>query len=280
MRIRRVCLVLVLSGCAGKVPSGPGAGLHNPEILNSVLWTQTAAEYRSLTVQSYALAREKLDQAMADPSWTAALEQSGEFSTLPPAIILDLDETVLDNSYYEARRIVYGGDFIRKTWNEWCREENATAVPGALEFTRYAAEKGVTIFYVTNRRHEVEEETRRNLEALGFPLEQDMDTLYTLAERPEWEGSDKAPRRREVASRFRVLLLIGDNLGDFLSGVRVSVDERAALSEEYSDYWGTRWIVLPNPQYGSWEGALFGDDYSLPEEERLRLKFEALKLRQ
>jgi len=134
------------------------------------------------------------------------------------------------------------------------------------------------VFYVTNRRRVVEEATRRNLEALGFPLDPESDTIYTRAERPEWEDSDKAPRRREVASRYRILLLIGDNLGDFLSGVRVSAEERAALSEKHSTFWGTRWIVLPNPQYGSWEGALFGQDYSLPAEERQRLKVEALKL--
>ncbi len=272
---RRYWILLILAGCTSEVPP---SSRRTHELLNSVLWTQTAVEFRGLAVQSYGRAKSMLDGALADPAWTAALEQSGDFSELPPAVILDVDETVLDNSYYEARRIVNGGEFIDETWNEWCREENATPVPGALDFTRYAAGKGVAVFYVTNRRHVVEEETRRNLEALGFPLDPDSDTIYTRAERPEWEGSDKAPRRREVASRYRILLLIGDNMGDFLSGVRVSVEERASLAEKHATYWGTRWIVLPNPQYGSWEGALFGNDYAQPAEDRQRLKYEALKM--
>jgi acid phosphatase len=220
-----------------------------------------------------------LDRALGDPSWTAALEQTGDFADLPPAVVLDVDETVLDNSFYEARLIMQGLEYTTDTWNEWCNEAAATPVPGALEFTRYAAGKGVKVFYVTNRRHVVEEATRRNLQELGFPLDSEEDTLQTRGEKRAWEGPDKRPRRRDIGSRYRILLLIGDNLGDFVSGAEVSIAERNALAERYSDYWGTRWIVLPNPQYGSWEGALFEYEFGLTREEKLRRKIEALQKR-
>ena len=247
------------------------------ELLNSVLWTQTAAEFQVLARQSYLTAQEALDQALNDTSWTAALEQEGRYDMRPPAVILDVDETVLDNSPYEVRLILRGAAFSTDTWHEWCKEARATAIPGALEFTRYAARKGVTVFYVTNRRHEVEEATRKNLEMLGFPLDPKRDTLLTRGERPEWDTSDKTPRRKEVASRHRVLLLVGDNMGDFVPIERASVEERAQLVDKYSDYWGARWIMLPNPQYGSWEGALFGFEYGLSDEEKLRIKYEKLQ---
>jgi 5'-nucleotidase (lipoprotein e(P4) family) len=148
-----------------------------------------------------------------------------------------------------------------------------------LAFTRYAAERGVTVFYVTNRSHTVEESTRRNLEKLGFPLDAGRDTLLTRGEREDWKDSDKAARRAEIASQFRILLLVGDNLGDFLTGEMASLAERAALAAKHQQNWGTRWIMLPNPQYGSWEGAIFGFDYGLTYEERLRMKYKALKTR-
>ena len=247
------------------------------ELLNSVLWTQSAAEFQVLARQSYLRAQEALDQALDDPSWTAALEQEGRYDMRPPAVILDVDETVLDNSPYEVRLILREAAFSTDTWHEWCKEAGATAIPGALEFTRYAARKGVTVFYVTNRRHEVEEATRKNLEMLGFPLDPKRDTLLTRGERPEWDTSDKTPRRKEIASRHRVLLLVGDNMGDFVPIEGASVEERAQLVDRYSDYWGARWIMLPNPQYGSWEGALYKFEYGLSDDEKLRIKYEWLK---
>lgn len=278
-----LALVLILSGCiagdSSEEPvSDPAASRRTHEALQAVLWTQTAVEYRVLALQSYRRAQTMLDEALSDRSWTAALEQSGDFLELPPAVILDVDETVLDNSPHQARLILQTEAFNQEMWHEWCREVRATPIPGALEFTRYAADKGVTVFYVTNRRHVVEEVTRENLEALGFPVDQGgEDTLLTRGEREAWEVSDKSPRRTEVASRYRILLLVGDNLGDFVSGVRVSLAERDALAEKHRAYWGTRWIMLPNPQYGSWEGAVIDFDYSSSDEERLRRKFDALK---
>ncbi|HXV64637.1 MAG TPA: 5'-nucleotidase, lipoprotein e(P4) family [Vicinamibacteria bacterium] len=265
-----LCLPSLFSflSCAGKQLA------H--ENLNAVLWVQTSVEYRALALQSYLDAKRALDDALANPDWSAATEQAGDFSSLPPAVVLDIDETVLDNSPYQARLMLGGRNFEETTWQAWCREMRATAVPGALDFTRYASSQGVTIFYVTNRRKAVEEATVDNLRAIGFPLAEDRDVILTRGENG-WDASDKTARREHVASRYRVLLLIGDNLGDFVEIPGGSPEARETVYERYQDYWGTRWIVLPNPQYGSWESALFDSDFSLTDEERLKRKRQGLR---
>jgi acid phosphatase len=151
-------------------------------------------------------------------------------------------------------------------------------VPGALGFTRHAAERGVAVFYVTNRRSAVEDATRANLRALGFPLDGSVDTVLTRGEN-DWDGSDKTARRDRVGESYRVLLLVGDNLEDFVNVGPLSLEARESVVERYREYWGDRWFVLPNPQYGSWEGALFGFDYALSERQELDRKRGRLRTR-
>jgi acid phosphatase len=267
------------------VPVGPVVvDADANENLHAVLWTQTAAEYRALALQTYAAARDVLDDAVADPTWTAMPEQleMGEYEDLPPAVVLDVDETVLDNAAYQARLIEDDATYDRETWSAWVAEEAAPAVPGALAFTRAADSLGVAVIYLTNRRGPDEAATRNNLAALGFPIRDDVDAVLTRGDltrtgEPEFDTGEKGPRREFVAERFRVLQLFGDNLGDFLSDVETTVEARDALASPYADWWGERWFMLPNPQYGSWEGALFDYEYSLSREERLRRKAEWLE---
>lgn len=268
-------LVLIASGCASRsapVATGPTpapaatpapapaattppATVSPDDQLNAVLWTQTSVEYRASALQAYATARAQLDRALVDPSWSAAVEQQGrDTAGLPSAIILDADETVLDNSPFQARLIVDGGTYNEEIWAKWTAERAAGAVPGAVAFTQYARQQGVTVFYVTNRDAPLEADTRANMAALGFPLDEARDTVLTRKERPEW-ASDKTSRRELVAREFRILLLVGDDLGDFLPN-RGTVAERDARVAPYEAWWGTKWIVLPNPMYGSWESAL------------------------
>jgi 5'-nucleotidase (lipoprotein e(P4) family) len=273
-------LLLCAPGCAKRAPAAspasPPVGAH--EDLDAVLWIQTAVEYRALARQTYRLAAGQLDAALADPTWTAALEQEGDPSALPPAVIVDVDETVLSNSAHTVRDIFDGTEFNEQSWGTWVEEARAPAVPGAVEFAQQARSKGVTIFYVTNRRAVLEEATRRNLAALGFPVDATRDTVLSVGERPEWASSDKTARRRFVAAEFRVLLLVGDDFGDFVPA-RSSLEERAALDGQYQARWGRQWIVLPNPVYGSWEGATFGFEYGRSHAEKLRLKRERLDQR-
>lgn len=246
------------------------------EGLNPTLWVQTSVEYRGLASQAYLLAREALDEALADPSWTAALEQTEAYSELPAAVILDIDETVLDNSYYQARLTIEGMPYAPPSWDEWVQESAAPPVPGAVAFCQYAASRGVTVFFVTNRGAHLEEATRANLEHYDFPFQEGVDTLLLRGERPGWGSSDKGSRRTEVAAGYRILLLIGDNMGDFVSAAHGTVAERQAFAEQHASWFGTRWITLPNPQYGSWEGAVLDFDFSQSLQQQRRVKIDAL----
>jgi 5'-nucleotidase (lipoprotein e(P4) family) len=244
------------------------------ELLDSVLWVQTSMEHDAAYLQAYRMARLMLDRAREDKTWTAALEQRAGYERLPPAVILDIDETILDNSPEEAETAKNGSR--PDLWEEWVKQERAAALPGALEFTRYAAQNHVEVIFVTNRAASSKDATRRNLARLGFPLQHGAESIYCRGEKPEW-GADKGSRRQEIASRYRILLLIGDDLGDFISGVRVSPDDRKRLVATYSDRWGERWIVLPNPMYGSWETSLYGNNGELSRTEQLRRKQEYLR---
>jgi acid phosphatase len=242
------------------------------ELINATLWAQTALEHHALALQTFRQARSILDRALKDRKWTAATEQTGSFGKLPPAVIVDIDETIVDNSAYEARRIYADDDFELKSWTEWVKEVRSTALPGALEFARYARSRGVTMFYVTNRESDVEESTIRNLQALGFTA--DKATVMCKGEESGWT-SDKSSRRKEVASHHRILLLMGDDYGDFMSGARQSVTQRQAAAQPFESNWGEKWLVLPNAMYGSWEGALYNFE-SVPRRQRLEQKWKAI----
>lgn len=268
-----VLATVVLAGCASQPGPAPP---RQHEKLNAVLWSQTAVEHDAVVRQSFQLARIQVEKALADKTWTAAVEQEGDFARLPPAVILDADETVLDNSISEGRAISRNLNFDEKLWREWINEARATALPGAAGFIRYLHEKKIAVFFITNRLAEEEAATRRNLQAVGFPVEESFDNVLCNGEKPEWT-SDKTTRRRAVAASHRILLLLGDDFNDFVSGVRTGLEERRKVDAQHSERWGTRWIMLPNPMYGSWEAAAYGAKRGLSEAERLAAKHAALK---
>ena len=262
-----VCLVSVPGRAAESVPQN--------DLLNAEVWMQTAIEYRANCLTVYALARIRLDQALADKSWTA-VDQTGSYRDLPPAVILDLDETAIDNSPYEAGLVVNGADFDPKTWDSWTRAEQARAIPGAVEFTKYADSKGAKVFYVTNRTADQKDATKHNLQALGFPVGGNVDTLLMQKDRPEWVGAAKGARITYVARDYRVLLLFGDQFGDFSDKYNGSVAERDKAFEEMKAHFGHDWIVLANPAYGSWESAPYGHNFKLLDDEKRARKLGVL----
>ncbi len=288
MKVRRTGVVawffsgvfVLCASCAAQKPvATTGAGVAPPTAdlwanpgFQSTLWVQTAAEYRAAAESAYNVARAALEAGRSRPGGSAALEQTGDATALPPAVILDVDETVLDNSPYQAwmireRKLSY----TPESWAAWVGRAEAQPVPGALEFTRYAARSGVAVFYVTNRDRSEEAATRVNLEKMGFPVTSEVDAVLTRGERPEW-GSDKTSRRALVAASHRLVLLVGDDFGDFVSIEGLSPQQRAELVQTHRGRWGRDWIILPNPMYGSWERALHGHRRDLPEREVMKLK--------
>lgn len=268
-----------LSACAApqKASPPPASAPAQVEGTLSLLWTQTSVEFAAVTRAAFGQAAAALPGLVADPAAFAAVEQTAA-AELPPAVVLDLDETVLDNSAYQVWLIKTGQSYSSATWAAWCDAGEATLIPGALEFLLGAVAQGVTPLYISNRDASCEAATRRNLEALGVPIvEADgVDAVLLKKEQPTW-GSDKGTRRIEVAKRFRIVMLVGDNFGDFLDGIALSIADRAALAQPYIGWWGSRWIPLPNPQYGSWDAAAFGHKMTTAPAEQRAARVAALR---
>lgn len=283
--------IVLLAGCAATSTKAPHADRASSpaaasppanDNLNAVAWTQTAIEHDLIVREVYRNAGEKLLLALKDRRWDALPqgERKNPLKRLKPAVILDIDETVLDNSPYQARLIQGGGDFNEFTWSEWCREKAAKPMPGALEFTQLAAKQGVSVFYISNRAQDLNEVTLDNLRADGFPVgsgERVFFGLGTIVEGCEQVGTEKGCRRELIGRTHRVLLQVGDQIGDFVDVVANTPEGRRLAIAPYDGWIGTRWFVLPNPTYGSWEPALFNNEWSQPAPERRRAKIEALR---
>ena len=270
-----VAVVLVLGlGCAGPqlAQQAPASDLSASDLLNAVLWMQRSVEYKANALTAFALARIRLDQALEDRSWTAApKEQTGAYQSLPPAIVLDIDESILDNSGYQAWMTLKGTSFDPKTWNAYVNTVTSLPIPGALEFAKYADSKGVKVFYVSNRTADEEPATRKNLEKFGFPMGGSVDTMLMTRKQPDW-GSAKGTRRVYIAKSYRILINVGDNFGDFVDEFRGTEAERLKVMEEHKARWGREWIMIANPSYGSFESAPYRHDFKLSEADKRKLK--------
>ncbi len=262
-----------LSAQAAAAPAVP-----QNDLLNATLWVSNSVEYKATAMMAYQLAKIRLDQALADKNWTAATEQKAGYQALPPAIVLDVDETILDNGAYESWLIKTGKDYGSKTYDLWTQSAAGNAIPGSVEFLKYAESKGVTIFYVSNRTASQEENTRKNLKALGFPMgPAGVDTFLFVKEagHDDW-GSAKGVRRAFVASKYRVVLLFGDNYGDFSDDAALDEAGRLKSFQANIAHIGHDWIVISNPEYGSFETAPFKGDYSIPADTRRQMKIDTL----
>ena len=207
-----------------------------------VLYQQTAAEYRALCYQAFNMAALRLNGI-----------PKKKFRKEKLAIITDLDETVLDNSYVEAQLIKDGKEFSNATWKNWMDKSAATAVPGAVEFFKAAKQKGATIFYISNRDSSALQTTLANLVKLGLP---DADLAHIMLQGKS--TASKEARRQTVQAKYNVIMLLGDNLIDFMNVFeKGSVDERFAQTDLRKEEFGKKFIVLPNSIYGEWENALY-----------------------
>lgn len=240
-------LWLIPLGCASGgisgegTPPGPGAlesgAGSQPSLPPGIHWVRTAAEHRAIFEQTY--------------GWAEAAVREGSRSRDPGSwgVILDADETLLDNSEYQVRRARVGLGYTRESWNEWVREETARLLPGAGDFVETVKALGGHVFVVTNRDEEVCDPTRRNLAALGIAA------TAVLCRNPGEEGKEARFRRIESGRAtsdvgpITVIVWVGDNIRDFPG---MSQEVRTADPSRL-DGFGTRYFILPNPMYGSWE---------------------------
>ncbi|WP_133479714.1 5'-nucleotidase, lipoprotein e(P4) family [Cognatilysobacter segetis] len=281
-------LAAALAGCHRDAMRADGpaarpvaAAVAADDNLNAVLWMQNAAEYRANSLQTYRAATRELDRALKDRNWDAldASERSNSARGLPPAVVFDVDETVLDNSPYQARLVDTGTEYDEAQWDAWVREQKATAIPGVVEFAKAAKARGVALFFISNRAVHLKDATIANLRAVGLPVKDDAFLgLGTVVPDCEQAGSDKNCRRQLIGRKYRVLMQFGDQLGDFVEVAPNTPARRDALLESHKSWIGERWWVLANPTYGSWEPATFGNDYRLSRDARRAAKREALRL--
>lgn len=259
------------------------AGTAADDNLNAVVWSQTAIEHDLLYVQTYRDAQMQLLKALKDPRWDALSKDDrvAPLKGLKPAVVLDVDETALDNSPYQARLIHSGGEYNEADWAAWCKEEAARALPGAVEFTQFAAKHGIAVIFISNRAKDLDSVTLDNLRQVGFPVS-GSDAflgLGTFVEGCEQIGTEKGCRRQLISRKYRVLMQVGDQIGDFADVIANNAAGRQQAMAPYLGWIGTRWFILPNATYGSWEPALFNNDWTLPRNERRRQKEAALRMK-
>jgi len=218
-------------------PAAPSTGAPLPD---DDLWVASSAEYAALAWEEYVLAGRRiaeLAQGQAAGSW---------------AVILDVDETVLSNVQHEIELASEGQDFSDPAWNAWVDRANAPAIPGAARFCQRVRELGGKVVLVTNREEQKRAPTEANLRREGVPFD-------LLLLRPDGGSSDKAARWAAVTQGsaapglgpLEVLMYVGDNIRDFPGGDQgIRKGGEAALQP-----FGDRFIVIPNPMYGSWKPA-------------------------
>jgi len=238
--MKYAAMLVALAGVAACTPAARTApapvASRVVEQPGALRWMRRSAEYRALTRQTYAAAARRLDElapAVAAGSW---------------GVILDADETVLDNSAYERRRALLDSGYTDASWAAWVKEEAAAAVPGAPGFTAHVRALGGRVVIVTNRADSLCAETRANLRSAGIAAD------VVLCQPPG--ESDKNPRFARVergtagagVPPLMILEWVGDNIQDFPRLTQAMRGDSSAFTPFGRTFW-----VLPNPVYGSWE---------------------------
>ncbi len=237
---------------------------HSPQHDLGLLWVKHAAEYTAISMQVYQAAERALPGFIDDKSWSAAPEQQ-HAENLPPAVILDVDETVVSGADVQ---LAVERPLTHRKLYDYYRVSDAIPVPGVVAFIAAARKAGVAVFFVTNRPCEQIDDDpdpcpqkRATVgQILKTGIETD-DAHVMLADKHGWDRA-KIARRMHIAKTHRIIMLFGDDLGDFVPCVRTKLygpctepatkGSRAQLVTEYSEYWGQGWYILPGPMHGSW----------------------------
>jgi len=245
-------IIMISDSCNVKVHEEEDkVTVNNDHLIMSVLWHQRAAEAMAVYYQAYNLARLRLDDY---------LEKNDTSNN--PAIVVDIDETVLDNSPYEWK-VIDSKKGYPEGWWEWTHLGIAEPIPGAVDFLNYAASKGVVIFYLSNRKTDEIAGTSINLKRHNFPMVDDEHILL------KEKYSSKEGRRKSISDDHEIVLLIGDNLRDFDEMfANKSLVDRYKLVDKHKEDFGNKFIMVPNAMYGDWLGAIYNYNWKLSPELR------------
>ncbi len=237
--VAAVLILLAGAGCRTAGSASAPVAVASPAALpEAIRWVRSAAEYPAATTQAYRMATRRIDlvaASMAKGTW---------------AVSLDADETVLDNSQYNKERAAAGLAFSSESWREWVARRAAVPVPGSKAFLRRVKEAGGTIVIVTNRTQAECPDTEENFRALELPFD-------LMLCRPEGGPGEKEPRYESVLNGtarpglrpLEIALWVGDNIQDF---PLMRQEARKAGEIAFGEF-GSRFIIIPNPMYGSWE---------------------------
>ena len=250
---------LALTGCAQQSKSDAAAQLNDQSVM-ALNWFQQSGEYQALAYQAFTTA-------------TYAFDGAQSLTGKPKAVVVDLDETMIDNSAYSAWQVKANKPFDDKTWSEWTQAKQAKAIPGAVSFAQYIDSHGGIMFYVSNRDHKDYAATVANLQRLGFP------NVNEKTLRLNTNTSNKQARFDAIkADGYNIVLYVGDNLNDFgaLTYHKSNAERRNFVNSNHGKF-GTQFIVLPNPLYGDWESGLAPGYNKLTPEAKLKVREEALQ---
>lgn len=247
---------LLLAGCN---ISDKNKDLSQEHLVLSTIWFQKSPEAKALFYQAFNIAKERV------------VEFSKEEGEKPKAVVVDLDETMIDNSPFQGKMVEEGKPYNPKFWAEWTKLSQAKATPGAKDFTLFCDSIGVEVIYLSNRLTTELEWTMRNLDSLGFAFVTPDNFLLVD------ETSAKEPRREKVAEQYDIILLLGDNLNDFAEVFQHRGDDwGVSVVEEYKNEFGRRFIIFPNPMYGDWEKSIYNNERGLNENEKFKLRRKAV----
>lgn len=249
-------IALLLVGCS---TADKNDDLSQEHLVYSTVWFQKSPEAKALFYQAFNIAKERV------------VELSKVKGEKPKAVVVDLDETMIDNSPFQGKMILKGKPFSSDFWEEWSELSRAKATPGAKDFTLFCDSIGVEVIYLSNRGTNELEWTMRNLDSLGFAFVKPQNFLLKDS------TSGKEPRRVKTAEQYDIILLLGDNLNDFTEVFEHRGDDwGVSIVEKYRNEFGKRFIIFPNPMYGDWEKSAYKYGKELNEKEKFKLRREAV----
>ena len=226
--------------------------------LMSIAYHHNAAETKALQLQAYNVAQDNLAKFL-------------KLKTKKPlAVVLDIDETVLDNSPYQIKANISNSMFPAE-WLNWTQSAKAEVIAGAKNFIHYAQKHKVQVFLITNRGNEEKEATFKNLALRDIKI--DENHIFFKA-----DTSSKEVRRMSLSKNYNLALLIGDNLADFdVLYDKKSLEARSQATDLLAEDFGRKYIILPNPMYGDWEGSIYEGKYPKTSEEKDKVLKDFIK---
>lgn len=234
------------------------------ESLSAIAWLQKSAEFQAIASQTFENASQKLEKAVFDNNWTAAIEQFGQedMKQLPNAIILDLDDTLISTMPYRGELELDNNEHSESRFNRWVEHERVNLVPHVMKLIKKASTLGVRVLLISDRVCKpnprdpcpIKTKTSKVLSrvSLAFPKDQ----MFFRGEFADW-NQDQSSRRKFIAKRYRILMIIGDDINQMIPRAsNLPASARMKLASQYDEMWGNRWFLIPNPVYGGWRDTM------------------------